>query len=503
MSFEANEWADTRGASPSAHAAPPANTESHDVERTPYERIRITDAVTSSEFSPTGYIVYVIDSQDNEAKRRYSEFEALRDALVQLHPTLIIPPIPSKHSLADYALKQNRAKDDPTVLARRKRMLQRFLNRCDAHPVLCHDPVFQRFLDPRFSWHEIKTSPPISTLPPSTLHAPPQCPADPEAPLSYRALPTPPGVRKLRNPNARFEESEAFTTRFETVMTRSLETSERRLTRRWRDLSADYAELGALFNAQSLSESPHLAPAIERVGQAADATYMAYNDLLSAWEANVSEPLHEYTQYGKILQGILKWRHLKHQQLELAQDSLVDKKQQLAELEHMEAEYARLSRAMEIGGQGLNTRPPPTPPRTSVYGRAAEEETGEAAEPSATAHTAPHLHALPPTPSRRGMLSALAQRFQNVMDMDPDKTRQSTISRLREEVLLLSEGVQLAEKDLQQATDAIQASLDRFQRLKVDDMRHVLLASARLHRDLCYHVCTYANAEPASLAARS
>lgn len=459
---------------------------------------QITDALTSSEFSAAGYVVYVIVSPNAEAKRRYSEFEALRSVLVQLHPTLIIPPIPSKHTLSDYALKQNKAKDDPVIIERRKRMLQRFLNRCDAHPVLRRDSVFTRFLDSRNSWHEIKSAPPVSNLPKSNLAAPPEYPADANAPLSYKAMPVPTVVRKLHTPNTRFQDSEAFTSRFESMMANHVELAERRLVRRWHDLSADYAELGALFNAQSLSESPHIAPAVERVGQAADATYMSYNDMLGSWEARVSEVVHEYTQYAKILQGILRWRHLKHQQLEIAQDDLTNKKQQLADLEHIEAEYARLSSAMEIGGRGLSTRPPPAPMQHSVYGRAAEEEdeeqdeeAGVGAAPVSSAPPPPAATLPPPRTGRRGMLSSLSQTLQNVMDMDPDKTRQSTISRLREEVMLLGEGVQLGEKDVKYVTDTIQASLDRFQRLKVADLRQMVLDCARLHRDLCYNVCLF------------
>ena len=473
---------------------------------------QITDALTSSEFSAAGYVVYVIVSPNAEAKRRYSEFEALRSVLVQLHPTLIIPPIPSKHTLSDYALKQNKAKDDPVIIERRKRMLQRFLNRCDAHPVLRRDSVFTRFLDSRNSWHEIKSAPPVSNLPKSNLAAPPEYPADANAPLSYKAMPVPTVVRKLHSPNARFQDSEAFTSRFESMMANNVELAERRLVRRWHDLSADYAELGALFNAQSLSESPHIAPAVERVGQAADATYMSYNDMLGSWEARVSEVVHEYTQYAKILQGILRWRHLKHQQLEIAQDDLANKKQQLADLEHIEAEYARLSSAMEIGGRGLSSRPPPAPMQHSVYGRAAEEEDEEQRE-EAGLDAAPASSAPPPPPpaatlppprtGSRGLLGSLSQTLQNVMDMDPDKTRQSTISRLREEVMLLGEGVQLGEKDVKYVTDTIQASLDRFQRLKVADLRQMVLDCAHLHRDLCYNVRLFSHTEPPSVAART
>lgn len=93
--------------------------------------------------------------QTSEAKRRYSEFEAFRDAMVKLFPTLIVPPIPSKHTLGDYAAKQSKAKEDATIIARRKRMLQVFLNRIAKHPTLSKSEVFRKFLDGRYPWVRI------------------------------------------------------------------------------------------------------------------------------------------------------------------------------------------------------------------------------------------------------------------------------------------------------------------------------------------------------------
>ena len=147
---------------------PRASLSAHDGEEHMHSQIRITDALSSTEFSKSSYIVYVISSPGHEAKRRYSDFEALREALEKLHPTLIIPPIPSKHSLLDYATNPGRAKNDPALIARRKRMLERFLQRLDTHPVLGIDVVFRHFLEARYSWHEIAHTPPLSTL--SLIH---------------------------------------------------------------------------------------------------------------------------------------------------------------------------------------------------------------------------------------------------------------------------------------------------------------------------------------------
>lgn len=469
--------------------------------------IRIVDAMSSSEFSKSSYIVYVIVSPGHESKRRYSEFEALREALVQLHPTLILPPLPSKHSIADYATKQGRAKSDPALLAKRKRMLERFLQRLYMHPVLRIDVVFRRFLDARYTWHEITRLPPLSTLPKNNLAAPPQNPADPDAPLCYSVLPLPLQPSKLATPHKRFQESEAFTNRFQTHMSHIMEPANRRLMRRWQDIANDMADIGALFNAQSVSEqNTALATAMERTGQAADTNYLSLTEMLAGWEAGIAEPLYEYTQYASILQRIIKWRHLKHQQFELAQDMLEDKQRRLRELERIEANSARLMQALENGGHGLVPHASPArsaAPTVSVYGRAAEqvEEDAEDVEdveepprvptppPAAQPATSPTKQpVMRPEASRRGFLGSLSESFAQMMDMNTDSTRQSTISRLREETILLKEAMDLTSKDLDFCNRTIQASLDRFQRLKVADFRTLMLDIARLHRDMCAKV---------------
>lgn len=99
--------------------------------------------------------------QDTEARHRYSEFESLRANLVKLYPTLIIPPIPSKQTIGDYAVKQAKAKEDAAMIAKRKRMLQTFLNRIARHPILSNEHVFHRFLDGEVSWVGIA---PLNTL---------------------------------------------------------------------------------------------------------------------------------------------------------------------------------------------------------------------------------------------------------------------------------------------------------------------------------------------------
>lgn len=483
--------------------------------------IEIVDAQKSGD-GGSSFIVYVIRNGSTEAKRRYSEFEALRDALIRLHPTIIIAPIPSKHSLSDYAAKQSKAKEDATIIARRKRMLQSFLRRCDNHPKLRGDEVLQKFLDGRYHWNDITASPPLVHLPKNNLRAPVQNPADPHASPAYAHLPLPSSASSLRHPNQRFIDSEAFTNRFSNHLSGSMEKVNRRLMRRWTEASTDYAELGAILNGFSLTESGQLATAIERTGQAADAAYIATGQMLKQWEEKFTEPLHEYTQFAAILQKLLKWRHLKHLQYELAQDALEAKKTQLEELERVENEAKRLEEALERGGAGLLSGGRVTGggldangirdgvgsgfrPSASVYGRASGED-GDSANKSttpagngdATTSTADATAArsrsptsAPSSPSKRsssrstgyGLIGAITHTFQSVMDVDRDATRRSQISKLREEISFLEEGLSLTANDLHYATTAIQADLDRFQRQKVSDLKDMMLDFAKMHRE--------------------
>lgn len=498
-------------------SAPPLNRETF---ASPPSIIEIVDAQKSGD-GGSSYIVYVIRNGSTEAKRRYSEFEALREALVRLHPTIIIAPIPSKHSLSDYAAKQSKAKEDATIIARRKRMLQSFLRRCDNHPKLRGDEVLQKFLDGRFHWNEITTSPPLIHLPKNNLRAPVQNPADPHASPAYAHLPLPSSASSLRQPNQRFIDSEAFTNRFSNHLSGSMEKVNRRLMRRWTEASTDYAELGAILNGFSLTESGQLATAIERTGQAADAAYIATGHMLKQWEEKFTEPLHEYTQFAAILQKLLKWRHLKHLQYELAQDALEAKKTQLEELERVENEAKRLEEALERGGGGLLSSGGRVTgggldangirdgigsgfrPSASVYGRASGEES-DTTNPSTTANgdtnrtstdstsAARSRTASPPSsPSKRstsrssgyGLLGAITHTFQSVMDVDRDASRRSNISKLREEISFLEEGLALTANDLHYATTAIQADLDRFQRQKVSDLKEMMLDFAKMHRE--------------------
>ncbi|RDL34392.1 PX protein [Venustampulla echinocandica] len=361
--------------------------------------ILIVDAGKSSE-SGGKYIVYTIRTGDLEVRRRYSEFATLRDALSKLHPTLIIPPIPEKHSMADYAANPTKAKQDQQIIDLRKRMLAVFLNRCRLMDDVRNDGVWWRFLDPNSSWNEVLHSHPVASIPKSVLKAPPLDPANPSPAHAFLPIPassaklksastsatSPPGMANQapehhtgpsaathtaaggqvlgRFPPAAqhlsehdidpyFINFEASTKELELLLTGPIEKVNRRTLTHLSTLSTDLAELGARLNGFSLSEpSPSLAAAIERVGQAVDSSYLATEELSGSLGASFAEPMRESAQFAGVLRGVLRYRVLKRVQQEMTNDELARKRALLESLERSESEANRIEQYLSHSGTG-------------------------------------------------------------------------------------------------------------------------------------------------------
>ncbi|KAH9000256.1 hypothetical protein EDB92DRAFT_1830109 [Lactarius akahatsu] len=456
--------------------------------------ILITDAQKTSENSTSPYITYIIRSGNAESRHRYSEFESLRLNLTKLYPTLIVPPIPSKQTISDYAIKQAKAREDVAMIARRKRMLQTFLNRIARHPILSNEHVFHRFLDGEVSWTEVLHSPPVSHLPKNILKAPAHNPTDPNASPAYEALPNPSPAHPLRRPDQRFLDSEVFTNKFASHMGGPMEKVTRRTMKRWSDHAQDHMELGAIWNGFSLNENGELATAIEKTGQAVDATYVSTTRLLQDLEQNWQEPLHEYSQFASIIKKLLAYRHQKHVQLEMTQDALEARREALTELEKSEMEAKRLEDALQRGGRARSVSASVSGSPTSPIAANVDEGATGVGEDGNEQHDNPSSVFLPPHPGpspvkRRapgmGLLSALSYTLHGMMDADPESARRSGISKTRETISQLEDALHLSAQDLKYASSTIQADLDRFQRQKVADLREMAISMARTHREWC------------------
>ncbi|KAI8138270.1 hypothetical protein BJV82DRAFT_717501 [Fennellomyces sp. T-0311] len=450
--------------------------------------IFITGAQKQSD-TPAGksYIAYNIRISDIETKRRYSEFESFRKSLSRLHPTLIVPPIPEKHSLVDYAALQTRVKDDLPMVEKRKRMLQTFLNRVASHPELGRDHVFHRFLESGVAWSDVLHSPPLSQLPKNPLQMVVSKESNMQAHkyntvLSSNLIPIPSATYVLKNPDPRFEESEKFTFRIANYMSNNLDKSQRKVIRRLGELANDYAELGAVYNGFSLNESGAVANAIEKIGQAVDASYTESAQMVTSLEGEFAEPIQEHSQFAHIVKQVLRFRHLKHAQMEMIEGSLENKKDNLENLQLMEKEARRLeeaiSRERTIGSNAvdideLNGNAMPTTNENHDYTYPASD--GELARRRSAKTWGSPIK----------MINAMGHSLQNIIDVDPEATRRNQIGKTKDAMDVLQEALEITRKDLAGASTELQGELDRFQKEKIKDLRDMLIAYAKIHIRYC------------------
>lgn len=352
--------------------------------------------------------------------------------------------------MADYAAKPTRAKEDTSIIDLRKRMLAVFLNRCRRMRQVREDGVWWRFLDPNVSWvseavlhatklllthvqSEVLHSHPASSVPKNNLKAPPLDPANPTAAHGWlpvpsasaklksaggsgasasdhegAAPPSPPGTQVIGRfpPTSRklsekeldpyFANFEASTRELELLLQGNIEKVNRRTLSHLSSLSSDLMELGARYNGFSLSEqSPTVAAAIERVGQAADTSYIETEELSNSLGANFAEPMRESAQFASVVRSVLRYRVLKRVQEDMTRDELAKKRMLLDSLEKSEQEAKRIE-------QYLNSRSPPPgtgPQRSLSTSSATSAPSGQEGDalPGGTEDTASIDSDFPPT----------------------------------------------------------------------------------------------------------
>ncbi|KAJ5908780.1 Sorting nexin-41 [Penicillium taxi] len=518
----------------------------------PDMQILITDAGKNHEGGGS-FIVYTIRTGDLEVRRRYSEFASLRQTLVNLHPTLIVPPIPEKHSMADYAAKPTKAKEDTAIIDLRKRMLAVFLNRCRQMNEIREDGVWWRFLDPNVSWNEVLHSHPASSVPKNNLKAPPLDPANPTQAHGWLPIPSssaklksgggavtspgtaasptspgdntegpptlyqasdslgrfPPESRKLSEQelDPYFLNFEASTRELELLLQGNIEKVNRRTLAHLSSLSADLMELGARYNGFSLSEqSPSVAAAIERIGQAADTSYIETEELSNSLSSSFAEPMRESAQFASVVRGVLRYRVLKRVQEEMTRDEMAKKNVLLESLEKSELEAQRIEQYLNrTGSSSRGTKPQ----RSLSTSSAVSRESGSIGDSSIDSEFPPtHGESInspspsqnmayrrpePTSPAHRKTSSGtfvankifgrISHAVHGFVDVDPERTRRDQIGKTKESLIQLEQALGVSEKDVKDASAGVLQDLRRFQKDKEADLRRYMVAYARCHLD--------------------
>ena len=90
-------------------------------------------------FFSRNYVVYQIKTIpfNSNVKRRYGDFEWLRNIMINLYPNTVIPPIPKKNIFPNY---------NEEFISKRIRLLNKFTNGILIHPLLKNSQIFLDFL---------------------------------------------------------------------------------------------------------------------------------------------------------------------------------------------------------------------------------------------------------------------------------------------------------------------------------------------------------------------
>lgn len=368
---------------------------------------------------------------------------------------------------------------------------------------------------------------PVSSIPKSILKAPPLDTANPTNAHNYLPVPsnsaklkTVPGnthdlsastlsaspysLSKLPNDTSNLSEQdldpyfvtfEAATKELEHLLTGPMEKVNRRTLSHLSALAADLCELGSRYNAFALSEqAPSLGPAIERIGQAADLSYIATEELSGSLGASFAEPMRESAQFAGVVRSVLRYRVLKRVQQDLTSEDLNKKKTLLDQLERTEAEARRIEQYLSTSQQL-----PPAPKRStslmerpSQYRREQEDTEsidsdfahnhGEAA-PSASqglperSSSVGHRKLSSANSITNKIFGPIRHAVQGVVDVDPERTRRDTIGKTKESIGQLEQAQVASEKDVREATASTLKDLKRFQEDKEDDLRRYMVSA--------------------------
>lgn len=86
------------------------------------------------------------------------------------------------------------------------------------------------------------------------------------------------------------------------------------------------------------------------------------------------------------------------------------------------------------------------------------------------------------------VISAVGHTLQNIIDVNPEATRRNQIGMSKDAMGVLQEALDITRTDLTAISSELQSDLDRFQTEKIQDMRDMLIAYAKIHIRYCQKV---------------
>lgn len=505
-------------------------------------RTQITEASNSNEGmnnSLKKYVVYTIklvNSKDPldeiQTRRRYSDFESLRDVLTKIFPLIVVPPIPPKNymnfpllnnlvgqaslngategngngpSASTYSYINSTHLNKTKLVEHRKRLLCNFLNNCLQITQIRNLEFFAKFLDPNANWTDEIVL--ITSQLPKTVFQ-----LNPENGLKtntiYRHLPNPAGSHTIsflkdnknklkQRTNKLLSSSEETTptngaevsvpasTSQNDIMgyTADLDVINKKIMQNFIGLSADYADLGTSLNSFSLllidtpnnskdktsNEDLKLNIIFDEIGQIFDRSCISINSLLEEVETKFSEPLGEIAQYTPILQSISKFKSKKIRQQGLLDTELKDKRKELEELLKIEDESARIDSALNSSTKD-----------TQYDLTLASSKTA----PGNDSNSSPQEHQQTTTSKFKfpsmNTFKKITQYVSEIIDQNPEQTRKQRIVALRSKIETLEKCQKIMLEDINYITDEVSNNFGIFHKKQAQAIFNILLAYNRL-----------------------
>ena len=300
-----------------------------------------------------------------------------------------------------------------------------------------------------------------------------------------------------------FNNFEAATRELEVLLQGNIEKVNRRTLTHLQALSTDMAELGARYNGFSLSEqSPTVAAAIERIGQAVDSSYIATEELSSTLGATFAEPMRESAQFAGVVRSVLRYRIMKRIQEEMTKDELVTKRQLLEGLERSEQEAKRIDQYLSSTGPPSNT-PQRSTSSASTRGVRSGDTRHEGDQSSIDSDFPPTHGDAPSSPPGSGpgsdpaspsrarsksqggggfvankIFGRISHAVHGIVDVDPERTRRDQIGKTKESLVHLEQALNVSEQDVRDASAGVLKDLKRFQLEKEDDLKKYMVSLA-------------------------
>eukprot|EP00002_Diphylleia_rotans_P013268 TRINITY_DN258_c0_g1_i1.p1 TRINITY_DN258_c0_g1~~TRINITY_DN258_c0_g1_i1.p1 ORF type:complete len:434 (+),score=119.81 TRINITY_DN258_c0_g1_i1:74-1375(+) len=265
---------------------------------TAYASYRVS---TSSDWS-------VFSSNEVAVRRRYRDFVWLRTQLVKAFPTMLVPPLPEKQRM-DYLDRLT-----PEFLEKRRRFLEKFLQRVSEHPKLRENEDFHSFLEAK-SWalETVKIGKEedymgnISSLV-KTLTAKPKV------------------------VDEKFENLRHYVNDLEERLT-SIDKALQKIQKLKTELSGAFAEMGASLLLLSDSEIA-LCDSLASAGRIFEQTSKFLSTEAFHDDIFFNDPIKEYVLYTDSIKAVQKRRDVAQAQVEAIEGELMEKREERADLEN-------------------------------------------------------------------------------------------------------------------------------------------------------------------------